>query len=79
MKLREILESKLLDVPTLTVEQLAKKHKMSVQAIEKCLAKGVKHEKEHSSDPKVAMEIALDHLKEDPAYYDKLEKAIPES
>jgi hypothetical protein len=30
---------------------------------------GIKVEMEHSSDPKVALEIALDHLSEDPEYY----------
>lgn len=33
------------------------------------LAKGIKIEMEHTNDPKLAMEIALDHLKEDPEYY----------
>lgn len=38
------------------------------------LLKGIKHELEHTDDPKIAMEIAMDHLKEDPKYYDKLEQ-----
>jgi hypothetical protein len=38
------------------------------------LAKGVKVEREHTSDPKIAREIAMDHLKEDSEYYVKLEK-----
>lgn len=37
------------------------------------LAKGVKVELEHTSDKHIAMEIAMDHIKEDPKYYDKLE------
>lgn len=37
------------------------------------LAKGVKVEMEHTKDPAVAREIALDHLTEDAKYYDKLE------
>jgi len=37
------------------------------------LAKGVKVELEHTSDPAIAEEIAMDHLTEDPKYYDKLE------
>ncbi|HEY9816538.1 MAG TPA: DUF5661 family protein, partial [Candidatus Obscuribacterales bacterium] len=40
----------------------------------KQLAKGVKVEMEHTSDPDIAREIAIDHLTEDPKYYDKLEK-----
>ncbi len=38
------------------------------------LMKGVHVEFEHTSDVATAMEIAMDHLKEDPVYYDKLEK-----
>lgn len=40
----------------------------------KALAKGQKVEMEHTTDPAIAQEIARDHLTEDPAYYDKLEK-----
>jgi 8-oxo-dGTP pyrophosphatase MutT (NUDIX family) len=39
----------------------------------KQLEKGVKVEKEHTDDPALAEEIAMDHLFEDPKYYDKLE------
>jgi len=41
------------------------------------LAKGKKVEREHTSSDALAQEIALDHLKEDPHYYSKLEKAMP--
>jgi len=37
------------------------------------LAKGVQVETEHTDDFFVAMEIAMDHLTEDPDYYEKLE------
>jgi hypothetical protein len=40
----------------------------------KQLAKGKKVEMEHTDDPKKALEISMDHLTEDPRYYDKLEK-----
>lgn len=40
----------------------------------KQLAKGIKVELEHTKDSKLAKSIAKDHLKEDPKYYDKLEK-----
>lgn len=40
----------------------------------KALAKGTKVELEHTSDERVAKEIAKDHLSEDPKYYDKLAK-----
>lgn len=35
---------------------------------------GIGVEMEHTDDPKVAEEIALDHLAEDPHYYAKLSK-----
>lgn len=38
------------------------------------LKKGIKIEMEHTNDPKIAEEIAKDHLIEDEKYYDKLEK-----
>lgn len=41
---------------------------------QKALAKGVKVESEHTFDKALAREIAMDHLAEDPKYYDKLEK-----
>lgn len=36
--------------------------------------KGMRVEMEHTNDPRIALEIALDHLWEDPRYYDKLER-----
>jgi len=45
----------------------------------KQLAKGVKVELEHTSSRAIATEIAMDHLKEDPRYYSKLEKIHTES
>jgi hypothetical protein len=39
------------------------------------IKKGIEVEMEHTDDPKVALKIALDHIKEDPKYYDKLIKA----
>lgn len=36
------------------------------------LARGTAVELEHTSDPRVAQEIAMDHLMEDPQYYEKL-------
>lgn len=38
------------------------------------LKKGIAVELEHTTDAKIAKEIAMDHLTEDPKYYDKLEK-----
>jgi hypothetical protein len=39
------------------------------------IKKGIEVEMEHTSDKKEALKIALDHLSEDPMYYDKLAKA----
>lgn len=38
-------------------------------------AMGIKVEMEHTDDEKIASEIVLDHLAEDPKYYSKLTKA----
>ena len=73
MKLYEICKD-VLDKPTPTLEELAKKYNMTVKALKPALDKGIKVEFEHTSDRAVAKEIALDHLAEDPEYYDKLEK-----
>ena len=42
--------------------------------LKKQLNKGMKVEMEHTNDKKKAKEIAMDHLFEDPKYYDKLQK-----
>lgn len=39
------------------------------------LAMGLTIEREHTDDPEVAMEIALDHLAEDPHYYSKMKES----
>lgn len=41
---------------------------------QEALKKGLKVELEHTSDSDIALEIAMDHLTEDPLYYDKLAK-----
>lgn len=38
------------------------------------LRQGAQHETEHTKDRHLSKEIAMDHLKEDPKYYEKLEK-----
>jgi hypothetical protein len=42
---------------------------------QKALMKGIHVELEHTGDIMLAMEIAMDHLTEDPQYYEKLTKA----
>lgn len=45
--------------------------------LKKQLIMGKKVESEHTSNEKVAMKIAMDHLEEDPNYYTKLKKIEP--
>jgi hypothetical protein len=56
----------------LTLKDIAKKHKVSIEKIETQLKKGIKVEKDHTNDESKAREIAMDHLTELPDYYDKL-------
>jgi len=58
----------------LTIETMAKKHKVKVDDIVSQLMKGLEVESEHTSEINLAMEIAMDHVAEDAKYYDKLEK-----
>lgn len=58
----------------LSVEDIAKKHKVSVESIKQQIEKGKKVEMEHTKDEKMAEEIAMDHLDEMPDYYDRLTK-----
>lgn len=58
----------------MTAKDIAEKHGVPVKDITKQLNKGIKVELEHTDSDKMAKEIALDHLFEDPKYYDKLEK-----
>jgi hypothetical protein len=53
--------------------EIANKHKVDIDDLTKQYQKGIKVEMEHTTDRKVASEIAMDHLFEDPKYYDKLE------
>ena len=71
MKLKDV---KVLDVKTSTPQQLAVKHKVAASVITSQLKKGIKVELEHTTDKKVAREIALDHIGEYVDYYDRLEK-----
>lgn len=75
MKLKDV---KPLDKPTMTVEHIAKKHNVPVATIQKQLRHGITVELEHTSDRKVATEIALDHLMELPDYYTRLKKVESE-
>jgi hypothetical protein len=58
--------------PTKSAEEIAKKHGISVDAVNAQIKKGIEVEKEHTDDEGMADEIARDHLGEFPDYYDRL-------
>lgn len=65
-------DSDILDKPTLSVNELAQLHNVSAEHIRQQLLKGMKVELEHTDDSAIAREIASDHLRENPNYYDLL-------
>ena len=75
MKLFELQEN-LASKKTPSVEELAKKHNVSVDVIRDKIKKGTKVELEHTEDPAAAREIAMDHIAEVLNYYEKLEKYV---
>lgn len=75
MKLIKILENSLLDKPTKTPEQIAQEQNVDVGRVLAALKKGIKVEQEHTSDIRIAREIALDHLAERWDYYNVLAQA----
>ena len=61
------------------IEDIAKKHKISIDSMENQLKKGIKIEMEHTTDKGEAEIIALQHLDELPDYYDRLIKMEKQS
>ena len=57
-----------------SLQNLADKHTTSVDNVKDEISKGAKVEMEHTTDKKVAVEIARDHVWEDLHYYEKLAK-----
>ena len=55
-----------------TIGDIAKKHNLPTKQIIKQIIKGLKVESEHTTDLTIAMEIAFDHVYENPTYYDDL-------
>ena len=62
------------EVSGMTIPEIAKKFDRTTADVFSQLQVGEAHEMEHTSDPKVARKIALDHLAEDLDYYTKLKK-----
>jgi hypothetical protein len=58
----------------MTLEDIAKKHGINIDIIEREWKMGVKIEAEHSNDDDIKGEIARDHLAEFPTYYTFLEE-----
>ena len=58
----------------MTLKKLSELHKVSLWDLVSQFDLGVDVEREHTNDLKKAMEIAIDHLTEDPRYYTKLKK-----
>ena len=56
----------------MSIEDIANKHNVDIDELVKQFKKGIKVEMEHTTDVKISKEICLDHLFEDPKYYDKL-------
>jgi hypothetical protein len=67
-------DNELMYKTTPTVEQLVIKYKVPKRDILIQLDKGIKVELEHTTDRNIARKIALDHMREDPHYYNKLAK-----
>jgi len=57
-----------------SVEDIAKKHNIPIEDVEKELKMGIEIELEHTSDRKIAEKIAKDHLWEFKKYYTELSK-----
>ena len=74
LKFKVFMEQYTLDVPVDTIDQIAKKHKVSVAYVQKQLEAGIKVEHEHTKETKDARRIALAHLGEKPDYYVRLKK-----
>lgn len=56
-------------------EEIVKKHKITMDALNSQLEMGIKVESEHTGSKKMARMIALQHLEELPDYYSRLKKA----
>lgn len=58
----------------MSLSDIAKKHGVELEELQKEFNKGISVEREHTENEDVAKEIAMDHLFEDPKYYTKLSK-----
>jgi hypothetical protein len=59
----------------MSLEDIAKKHKVDIKELEKELEMGIEVEKEHFKDNvKMQRKTAMDHLVENPKYYSKMKE-----
>ena len=58
----------------MSIEDIAKKHNVSIDSIKAELKRGIKIEMEHTPYERISKKIAMDHLVEIPDYYTKLSK-----
>jgi len=58
----------------LTISEVAEKHSLPVETLRDELIEGIKTEMEHTNNPEEAKKIALNHLAENPQYYQYLQK-----
>jgi hypothetical protein len=58
----------------LTISEVAGKHSVPVETLRDELIEGIKTEMEHTNNPEEAKKIALDHLAENPQYYQYLQR-----
>lgn len=72
MKIREIAD--LFGKPSPSLDQVMRKHGWDHDSLQRELDRGTQVESEHTDDPAVAREIALDHLWERPDYYQRLKR-----
>ena len=70
----KLIEANLGDCMSFDLSRLVSLHKIGTTHFVKQLEVGLKEETEHNPDLKIARKIALEHLKEDPNYYIKMEK-----
>lgn len=63
-----------LDRPTPDLETIAAKHNVTIPYLVDQVMAGIRVELEHTTDLRVAKEIALDHLNERPDYYQRLKQ-----
>jgi hypothetical protein len=76
MKFQELFEKVMEGLSEgMSLEDIAKKHKVDIKELEKELEMGIEVEKEHFKDNvKMQRKTAMDHLVENPKYYSKMKE-----